>query len=62
MELKNLWQSSRQAFKTYISGGTDKHKKKKNSFYLKKFKQIKDEEEYWKKGKRKKIIYHYDLC
>lgn len=48
-------------YKTYISGGTDKLKKKKNSFYLKKFVRIQDEEEFWKKGKRKKIIYHYEL-
>jgi hypothetical protein len=46
-------------FTTYISGGTDKLKKKKNSFSLKNFVRIKDEEEYWKKGKRKKIIYQY---
>lgn len=46
-------------FTTYISGGTDKLKKKKNTFYLKNFVLIKNEEKFWKKGRRKKMIYKY---
>lgn len=46
-------------FTTFISGGTDQLIRKRNSFYLKNFVRIKDEEEYWKKGRRKKMIYQY---
>lgn len=46
-------------FTTFISGGTDKLKKKKNTFYLKDFVLIKNEEKFWKKGRRKKMIYKY---
>lgn len=66
--ISNDWQNCAEItlylndnYKTYISGGTDILKKKKNSFYLKKFVRIIDEEEFWKKGKRKKIIYQYEL-
>lgn len=41
-------------FTTFISGGTDRLKKKKNTFYLKDFVRIKDDEKFWKKGRRKK--------
>lgn len=46
-------------FTTFISGGTDRLKKKKNTFYLKDFVRIKDDEKFWKKGRRKKMIYKY---
>jgi len=46
-------------FTTYVSGGTDKLRKRKNEFYLNSFVRIMNEEKYWKKGRRKKVVHSY---
>lgn len=51
----------RDLFKTYVNGGKEILKKRNNSFYLTSIVRIKDEENYWKKGKRRKYMYEYKV-
>lgn len=48
-------------WRSFVNGGKDILKKKGNTFHLKSIVWIKDDDEYWKKGKRRKYLYQYRM-